>query len=243
MRKERAKHSEERGIPAPNPACSPTQFSNEKAAKYSVNHNSLHFPLDSTASPIHFTAGGDQPCQESRRRQKDAASWFLDIWGSRAFVFLTLDISDIKSLHNTLMLEGSTVADLHNKHTTLTAVTGYFHPSQSWGPRVGVHPGMEAQQLPSPSRLPLTPLSSQLYAQSQELLWERERAVMGKRALRMELSSAIFISSSLIKIILISVMVLLRCLEAGEKATSNCYFLENWFRRTVTAWHTRFQSK
>lgn len=36
-----------------------------------------------------------------------------------------------------------------------------------------------------------------------------------------------FISSSLIKIILISVMVLLRCLEAGEKATSNCYFLEN----------------
>lgn len=36
-----------------------------------------------------------------------------------------------------------------------------------------------------------------------------------------------FISSSLIKTHLISVTVLLRGLEAGEEATSNCYFLED----------------
>lgn len=73
VRREWAKHSKEWGIPAPNPAHLPTQFSNDKAAKYSVNHNSLHFPLDSTASPMHFTARGEWCCQESRWQQKEAA--------------------------------------------------------------------------------------------------------------------------------------------------------------------------
>lgn len=86
VKKERAKHSKEWGLPAPNPARSPTQFSNDKAAKYLVNHISLHFPLDSTASPMHFTARGEWHCQEKRRWQKDAALWFLHSWGSRALV-------------------------------------------------------------------------------------------------------------------------------------------------------------
>lgn len=73
-----AQHRQGWGIPDPNPALPPAQFSNDKAAKSPVNCISLHFPPDSTASPQVFACLGEQ---EARFTHKIISLWFLQTWG------------------------------------------------------------------------------------------------------------------------------------------------------------------